>query len=181
MKGIVFTEFMEMVESRMGYDMLDQIIEEARLPTDGAYAASASYDHHQLLRMTQALSNATGIPAAELVRIFGEHLFQRLAATFPVLFAVQGGAFGFLQRVEAVTHAEVRKLYPDAELPRLQTRLAAPDRLEVLYSSPRGLADLAHGLIEGCAAYFREDIDLLRQDLPPEDGQQRCLFILTRR
>ena len=34
MKGIVFTEFMELVEGRMGLAMLDRIITEARLPND---------------------------------------------------------------------------------------------------------------------------------------------------
>ena len=37
MKGVVFTEFMGLVESRMGLDMLDRTIGEADLPNDGAY------------------------------------------------------------------------------------------------------------------------------------------------
>ena len=36
MKGIVFTEFLEMVEEKYGYEVVDQIIEESKLPSGGA-------------------------------------------------------------------------------------------------------------------------------------------------
>lgn len=70
MKGVVFTEFMEMVEARMGLDMLDHIITEAALPNDGAYSSVGTYDHAELLRLVTALSNATGLSTSQLIFMF---------------------------------------------------------------------------------------------------------------
>lgn len=41
MKGIVFTEFLEMVESHHSADMVDDIIDAARLVSGGIYTAVA--------------------------------------------------------------------------------------------------------------------------------------------
>ena len=37
MKGVVFTEFLEMVEDIFSPDIADQIVEEADLPSGGVY------------------------------------------------------------------------------------------------------------------------------------------------
>ena len=39
MKGIVFTEFLEMVEERYSAEVMDQILLGAKLPSGGAYTA----------------------------------------------------------------------------------------------------------------------------------------------
>lgn len=79
MKGVVFTEFMELVETRMGLEMLDRVITEADLPNDGAYTSVGTYDHAELVRLVQALSNASGMSVPQLIHLFGEHLFQRFS------------------------------------------------------------------------------------------------------
>jgi len=44
MKGIIFTEFLEMVEDRFSPEIADRIIEAADLPSGGAYTAIGTYD-----------------------------------------------------------------------------------------------------------------------------------------
>ncbi len=178
MKGVVFTEFMELVESRMGLDMLDRIITEAQLPNDGAYTSVGTYDHAELVRLVMALSNATGMAVPALVHLFGQHLFERFSVSYAALFTDAHGVFDFLCRVDDVIHVEVRKLYPDAELPSLPCTRPAPDQLELLYSSPRGFADLAAGLIDGCIAHYREPITVTRTDLEKEGNLYRTRFHL---
>lgn len=180
MKGIVFTEFMELVEARMGLGMLDRIITEARLPNDGAYTSVGTYDHAELVRLVQALSNASGTGVPQLIHMFGEHLFQRFSVSYKPLFAEAHGAFDFLCRVDDVIHVEVRKLYPDAELPSLACERPSADRLVMHYSSPRGFGDLAEGLIAGCIKHFGEDIKVVRTDLPKEGALHRARFDLVK-
>ena len=55
MKGVVFTEFVEMVEARFGLPMLDRIIEAAQLPSGGAYSAVGTYDHGEMVQLVGAL------------------------------------------------------------------------------------------------------------------------------
>ncbi|MES2116670.1 MAG: heme NO-binding domain-containing protein [Pseudomonadota bacterium] len=180
MKGVVFTEFMELVESRMGLEMLDRIITEAALPNDGAYTSVGTYDHAELVRLVGALSHATGMSVPALIHMFGEHLFERFAQGYPALFAEAHNSFDFLCRIDNVIHVEVRKLYPDAELPKLACARTADHELEVLYSSPRGFGDLAEGLIAGCIRHFGEPIRFTRTDLAPEGGMHRVRFHLVR-
>ncbi|RJG15795.1 heme NO-binding domain-containing protein [Massilia cavernae] len=179
MKGVVFTEFMELVESRMGLDMLDRIIGEADLPNDGAYTSVGTYDHAELVRLVTALSNATGLTIPDLILMFGEHLFVRFSVGYPALFADVSNSFDFLERIDGVIHVEVRKLYPDAELPSLSTTRPAPGVLELIYSSPRGFADLAEGLIKGCIKHFGEPITITRTNLEQEGGVHRARFYLA--
>ena len=180
MKGIVFTEFLEMVESQLGMEMVDRIILTAELPNDGAYTAVGTYDHAELVRLLGALSQASGTSVPDLLRQFGLHLFRRFSVLYASLFAGISNAFEFLRAVDKYIHVEVLKLYPDAELPRFICENAGPDELVLLYSSPRGLGDLAEGLIHGCVAYYNEPMRLSRTDLPSSHGERHVRFHLAR-
>jgi hypothetical protein len=73
---------------------------------------------------------------------------------------------------------EVRKLYPDAELPRFTCRRLAPQRMEMVYRSSRPFTDFAEGLIRGCAAHFGEPIRIERHDLS-HGAEHAARFTLT--
>jgi len=44
MKGIVFTEFLELVENKFGLEMLDAIIEASNLESEGVYTRIGTYN-----------------------------------------------------------------------------------------------------------------------------------------
>jgi len=179
MKGIVFTELLEMVEDTFGPETADRIILASDLPTRGAYTAVGTYDHQEATRLVASLSKETGIPVAELLRTFGQHLFRRFGTLYPHFFAGSRSAFEFLAQIDQYIHVEVQKLYPDAELPLFDYEEVGPDRLVMVYRSKRALSDLADGLIRGCAAHFGETIDLRRDDLSQGQGTV-VRFTLTR-
>lgn len=179
MKGIVFTEFLEMVERQYGLSMADQIIDAAQLDNDGAYTAVGTYDHHELLSLVQALSEVTGIGVPNLVEAFGEYLFERFTIAFPAFIQGSDSALAFLLGVDRYIHVEVRKLYPDAELPTFTYETELPDKLVMTYQSRRPLADLAEGLIRGCIKHYGDNITLARQDLHQGDFFQ-TRFTLSR-
>lgn len=179
MKGVVFTEFLEMVEDRFSPRMVDDIIEDARLPSGGAYTAVGTYPHEEMVAMVVALSARSGAAVPDLLRTFGHHLFGRFAAGYPTFFEGVTGAMPFLAGIETIIHAEVLKLYPDAQLPRFDVVEHSPDRLVLVYHSARHFEDLAEGLIRGCIAHFREDIGLHRERVEQaDDAAER--FVLTR-
>ena len=175
MKGIVFTEFLEMVESRFSADMVDDIIGDAQPSNGGAYTAVGTYDHAELVSMVVALGERTGTPVPVLVRAFGQHMFGRFLAGYPAFFEGMTGAIQFLAGIEDVIHAEVLKLYPDAQLPRFECTLL-PNGLEMIYLSPRHFDDLAHGLIDGALAHWGGGYDVLRSAA----GNGATRFVITR-
>jgi hypothetical protein len=178
MKGIVFSEFIDMVESRFGLETADAIITESNLASGGAYTAVGTYDHRELLQLLQRLSTRVGVPIPELVRGFGQHLFGRFVELYPFHFTGLATVFDFLAALDSKVHAEVRKLYPDAELPSFEHERPDSRRLIMTYRSTRPFADLAEGLIRGCIAHFREPIELRREDLPAPAGSH-TRFTLT--
>jgi hypothetical protein len=178
MKGIVFCEFIDMVEARFSLELADRIISSCALATGGAYTAMGDYDHRELVVLVERLSEATATPAPALLRGFGEHLLRRFTRRYPEHFS-QHSAFELLGVLDSKIHLEVAKLYPEAELPVFQHEYPAADRMVLLYSSRRPFADLAEGLIRGCIDHFGERIALSREDLPCAAGA-RARFTLTR-
>ena len=170
MKGMVFTEFLDMVESKFSADMVDDMIDDSQLPSGGAYTAVGTYDHSELVQMVGALSLRSGVPVPTLIHTFGLHLFGRFHALYPAFFNGTSSALDFLEGIETVIHTEVRKLYPDAQLPRFDCVRSASG-LEMVYSSPRHFGDLAAGLIEGAIAHFGDPVTVTRHNMP--DGSIR--------
>lgn len=176
MKGMVFTEFMDMVEERFGYEVLDRVIDGAGV--EAAYTAVQTYDHAELVRLVVALADETGADAPALLTAYGRHLFGRFHAMYPQYFEGVESSFGFLVRLESFIHPEVKKLYPDAEVPRFD-HVLHDDILELTYSSSRPFADLAEGLIIGCAEHYDETIEIKRVDHESDDGHSTT-FHLTK-
>ncbi len=179
MKGVVFTEFLEMVENQFSADIADRIVDLSDLPSGGTYTSVGTYDHQEMLQLVTHLSNETGVAVPDLVRAFGGYLFTRFVAGFPAFFEGPKDAIEFLTHVEDYIHVEVRKLYPDAELPSFHCESPEPGRLEMTYKSTRPFAGLAEGLILACVEHYGEPINLAVEDLSNGAGTS-ARFTLTR-
>jgi len=179
MKGMVFTEFFEMVEATFSADMVDDIIDDANPPSGGAYTAVGTYDHGEMVALVVALSQRSGMAVPDLLKAFGGYLFGRFAKGYPRFFAGIPDAFTFLASIEDVIHVEVRKLYPDAELPRFEVEHHDDRQLVMVYDSRRHFEDLAEGLMHGCIQHFGGGIELKRE-IVGEGDVRRERFILTR-
>jgi hypothetical protein len=171
MKGVVFTEFLEMAEARFSLRVLDRVLTEAKPPSGGQYTSVGTYPPEELVSLLMELSKQTDIAPAALLKDFGAHLFARFVETQPAFFLTARDAFALLKSVEGHIHVEVKKLYPDAELPSIVCSDDGPGRLLLTYRSPRRLADLAEGLIDACAKHYGEVLTLEREDLSAGKGE----------
>ena len=164
MKGVVFTEFLEMVEDKFSADMVDDIIDDADPESGGIYTAVGTYPHEEIVSLVVSLSKHTDIAVPDLVKIFGEHLFGRFAILYPDFFKENIDVFDFLESVETYIHIEVKKLYPDAQLPTFDTRREGKDTLIMYYNSPHPFATLADGLLKGCLSHFNTEAEITMID-----------------
>ena len=178
MKGIIFTEFLDMVDAKFAPDVTERIIEQAALPSGGAYTTIGSYDHTELVKLVVELSKETGTEVTELVRSYGFYLFERFVRSYPRFFSGMKDAFTFLEGLDSIVHQEVRKLYTDATPPRILCTRDGEKQMEVIYESERCLADAAHGLLLGCIDYFGKEIDVERQSIDDDSGR-KVRFLLT--
>jgi hypothetical protein len=178
MLGIVFTEFLELVEERFGLEMTDRILQDPSLSTGGAYTSVGNYPHAEMVGLVTRLHQATGVPVPDLLKLYGEHLYGRLVASFPHLVAEAKDSMGMFALIDAHIHVQVKKLYPNAELPRFEHEMLDADRMLLRYTSTRRMADLAEGLMTGCAKHFNERIAVQRE--ADAEDPDRVLFRIER-
>ena len=179
MKGIVFVHLIEMIEETYGMEMEDRLLETSDLASGGIYTAVGTYDHGELLTLVQRLSAETGEEVPVLVTTFGRYLFFKLAETYAHMLNNIPDVFSLLTQVEDFIHVEVRKLYPDAELPTFRHHFIDDRHLELLYCSPRPFAPLARGLIEGAIAYYDDPVQLETME-PVAGTDDQVRFVLAR-
>jgi hypothetical protein len=165
MKGVVFRQFLDHVEANFGDALVDSILDSVDLPSGGAYTNVGYYDHAEMLTLVARASELTGRSHRELMVGFGKSLFATLIASH-----AQAGVthpFDLFQRIHGVIHRDVRKLYPDAEVPEIiVTERAGEERLVVDYSSTRPMADLCEGMILATLDHYGKDGDyaVIRSD-----------------
>lgn len=168
MKGIVFSEFMDMVEERFGLELADELIESSELASGGSYTAVGTYPHQEMVKMVVRLSELSNISVPDLLNAFGHHLFDTFYRNYPGFFVEVKHPFDLLEQIDNHIHVEVKKLYPDAELPRFETSREG-DTLTMVYRSERKMADLAIGLIEAAAKKYQTALNI-ETELLADDG-----------
>ena len=178
MKGIVFREFVDMVELTFGEEMVDSIISSSELESGGVYTTVGTYDHTELVTLVVALSGETELPVEALVEAFGNYLFGRFLELFPIFFNHET-SFEFLDTIHDIVHVEVMKLYPDATLPDFVSEIKDGGKtLHFEYHSPRHFADLAVGLMKGAFEHWNETVTIETKDIS-QGEKQVILFICT--
>ncbi len=177
MKGIVFTEFLTMVEGSFSLDMVDTIIEKSDLPSGGAYTSVGTYSHTEIVDLVTNLSQESGVAIPLLLKTFGTYLFHSLARAYPDFVQKTTDPLDFLEQVETYIHVEVKKLYPDAELPTFEcSRPHSANELHMVYVSNRHMEDVCEGLIIGSLEHFGAHCSITREER--EDGAE--LFVITK-
>ncbi len=84
MKGMVFTEFLDMLDQKFGMELTEEIAQHApTIKQGGGFTAVGTYDHSEMVSMVVALSHKTNLPISTLLEVFGEYFFARLAKGYP--------------------------------------------------------------------------------------------------
>jgi hypothetical protein len=164
MRGLIFVEFLSMVEAQYSEALVEELIDRTAPPSGGAYTRIGTYDVRELVALVGALSEHTKEPVPSLLEAFGRHSVGAFVAGYPELFSAYDDTLSFVERIEDHIHVEVRKLYPDAELPHFDASRGVSGDLHLRYRSQRGLADFARGMIQGCAEHYGDRIHLLETD-----------------
>ena len=147
MKGIIFTEFLDLVEKKFGIGMVDKIIAQSELKSAGAYTAVGTYDFGEMLQLMTHLSHNPSLSIDDLLLVYAEHLFHALVKSYPDLISHYADPMTLLASIENHIHIEVKKIYPDAELPTFVVEDYSKDKMTIVYRSDRALYMLGKGLM----------------------------------
>ncbi|WJJ95209.1 heme NO-binding domain-containing protein [Algibacter luteus] len=178
MKGIVFTEFLELVEDKFGLEMVDKIISESNLESQGMYTSVGTYKFSEMLQLLQHLSDNTGISIDDLLLVYAEHFFSVLEDSYPGLLATYNDPIEMLASIENHIHIEVRKIYPDAELPTFQVIEKTKNSLVMIYKSSRAMHHFGLGLMNKTFEHFNSTATIVLEKIK-EDGTE-VKFIINK-
>ena len=181
MLGVVFTEFVDMVEAAFSEEVADQLLENPKLSTQGVYTSVGQYTHLDIIHMVVQLSEITGVEVDTLVQTFGKHLFSRFVVRYPSFFETIDDPLDFLEGIETHIHTQVRSLYPQAQLPTFGEERVSPDHLILWYTSTRPFSQLALGLIQGASEHFGVPLEVKMEQLEAEVGHKTRFEILAHR
>ena len=178
MKGIVFTEFLDLVEDKFGLEMVDKIISQSKLESEGIYTAIGTYSFSEMLQLVTNLSGNTGISTDDLLLVYAEHFFSVIETSYPDLLATYNDPIEMLASIENHIHVEVLKIYPDAELPTFIVENKTENSITMVYKSSRAMHHFGLGLMNKTFEYFNSTAEITLEKIK-EDGTE-VRFIISK-
>jgi len=177
MKGIVFTEFLELVEETFGLETVEEIIEKSDLPSKGAYTSIGTYAFSEMLSLIGNLSEKTNMSTDQLLHVYGAHFFSVIERDYPTILASYSNPLDLLASVESHIHVEVRKIYPDAELPRFEVVEKSDNSLTLVYFSSRSMYAFGLALMEKTFEHYGRNASISYEKVK-DDGSEVKFVIL---
>ncbi|OIQ30380.1 MAG: hypothetical protein BM564_03160 [Bacteroidetes bacterium MedPE-SWsnd-G2] len=160
MKGIIFTEFLDLVEEKFGLAMVDKIINQSKLDSGGVYTSVGTYEFAEMLQLISNLSKNTDISVDDLLLVYSEHLFATLIKTHPKLVDHYKDPMDLLASIENHIHVEVQKIYPEAQLPTFDLEERTETKMVMLYKSDKALYMLGKGLMLETFKLFKVPVSI---------------------
>ena len=177
MQGSIYTAFADMIIETMGMASWNQLLDETQPPSQGIYTSGAQYDDSELFTMVALLVEKTGLPAEQLVEQFGVFLFAKLYENSPADISAIDNLRDFLLAIDSVIHAEVKRVHPQAYLPKFDYAIGENNSLILYYYSKRKLCHASVGLIKGAAEMFNEQITIEHPECM-HNGASRCKLVV---
>ncbi len=160
MKGIFFTEFLEMVEREYGLILTEKIISDLGTGNNGVYEATTDYPYSQFVELCNLLGFEVKSSVSDVVKNFGEYLFSRLVILFRPSFAGNSSIFDFLDQIDEFIHNKIQERFTPVEIPRFRAVKINDSTFQMSYQTEKLLIDLAIGLFMGCQRFFNEELTL---------------------
>jgi hypothetical protein len=117
MKGIVFNDFLELVEIKFGLEMVGRIIPESQLSSNGIYTAVGTYRFYEMLQLLQNLSHHSKISIDSLLLNYSQYFFSVIQTSRLSFLITYKDPIEMLSFIENYIHIEVKKICSKAEFP----------------------------------------------------------------
>jgi len=169
-KGVLFTEFQDLIEAEFGLEILDQVITQAepKLTSGGSYTSVGTYPHTELLTLLDALTSLVDADVSDMLQAYAYRLMDSFESSYPDFFSAHDDLFSFLLNVEDQMHAGVRKLYPEANPPTLEVIEIDNASLRLNYNSHRPLSVVVRPLVQAAAKRYGLPINIELINTNPE-------------
>ncbi|RUT73638.1 heme NO-binding domain-containing protein [Ancylomarina longa] len=168
MNGIFFEEFLEMIESDYGSELVEGII----IDFDGIGIFDSHYDYPyaQFDELMNLVGHVVRRSVSDLKKCFGEYLFSRLVILYRPEFAGNSDIFEFLEHLEKLIHDRIQTYFPSVSIKNFSSQRVSDNTFQVTYQTKSEHIDLAIGLFMGCQKFFNEELLLNTEFLPNKNS-----------
>jgi len=177
MKGIVFTEFLEMVEGSYGLETVDYILQNSDLDSNGIYTSVGTYDYKELITLFSALSTKVKITVDDIIYSFGKYFFTSLKNTRPQIFEEHDSPEEFLTSIEDHVYKQVKEGYPPIKPQTFTIEKNDNDQMIFVYKSTTGLYMLALGFVEKTFEHYNPSFKVTYKMLSDKGTQVRFIVM----
>lgn len=179
MHGLIVNQLRQYVVQRHDRETWEKLRVETGVGLDeGPIPINAVYPDEEVVALVSAASAATGTPLSVLLEDFGAFIAPALLRVYEPLIRREWSALDIVEKTEDTIHTVVRRQDGIALPPHLKARRVSPGEVEVEYTSPRRLCDVARGIVRGIAEERRELVQIEQPECMLR-GDARCLIRVT--
>lgn len=157
--GIVLGELRRYVGSRFGNAAWNNLLVKCGLGSR-IYTALNTYPDEEVDAIIAQVAHDAGESAEDVLSSFGEFIAPDLLEMYRPLIKPHWRTLDLLEHAEDVIHRVVRRDQPGATPPTLRWSRSKPNRLHLVYSSPRRMCSFAKGMIRGIARHYGEHVNI---------------------
>jgi hypothetical protein len=153
MKAFIVTSMVDMLDRQHGSGQVDAILADAGLTGLRGVDPHSDVPVQSIVRLSMVAAEALNTEVDDLVEQFGWYIFGVLVIEFPDQVS-QPDFHAFLRAVNTQIHPEMRRRFPNAEVPTVTVEEADGDSFLVRYASKRPFTRLACGIISAASTHF---------------------------
>ena len=159
MHGIIFAELKKYVQARHGGDAWKALVQRAGVGAT-LYLPIGEYPDADAVALVGAASEATGVPAGEILEDFGHFIAPDLMGMYRSLVRPEWRTLEFLENTEGTIHRVVRMKDAAAHPPEIRCERLGPGEVVIRYASPRRMCAVARGIARGVAGHYGERVEI---------------------
>lgn len=178
MHGTIFLVTQKFVESNYGNQTWLDLLEQAGCPVTH-FSPVQIYPDEYIGAIVGVACKALSVEPAFLLRELGKFAAGELLVFAQNLLHPSWKTFEVIMNVETLIHTTIKHQNSKAQPANIQSFRVGQNEIEVVYTSRRGLCSLAHGILEGMAEYYDEDISV-EQVTCTKKSNAFCTFSVKR-
>ncbi|WXR60603.1 heme NO-binding domain-containing protein [Peptostreptococcaceae bacterium AGR-M142] len=158
MKGTVVSTWMKTCKKNFSDDIVSKAMEKEGLSKNKTFSPFEDVNDNTIKNIIKNIANSVNMQEKKLWNIIGKDNVVTFTKDYPAFFKHEN-FYHFLKSMNDV-HEIVVKRIPGSKPPIFEMENISDDEVLFTYKSKRGMFDYFEGLLEGGAAYFKENIKI---------------------
>ena len=156
MKGTIVSAWVSTCKDLYGEDITNQALANYNISPDKIFTPTEEVEDKVALGIVNFIANKIGKTPDEAWRTMGNSNVKTYTKTYPAFFRYKN-LYSFLNAMFDI-HVVVTQRFPGAKPPILGIEPVGSHSALMTYKSSRGMFSYFHGMLEGAAMHFNEDI-----------------------